>query len=178
MTQQPVEPLSDIASRLLHDSGFVATYYESPRPGEPRPDRCPARVSCLTPKGEAALDYADAMDQLVLQTYARVRERLGDTGHAQIIWRRRGEPVDPAELEPCFEGLMAQGYLGQTATGYALTPAGQAAVTACDQAHLRCTARLCVIDPSRIDRRTRDEARELAMHRRREALATGIRPCP
>ena len=178
MIQQPAEPLSDIASRLLHDGGFVSTYYESPRPGEPRPDRCPARVSCLTPKGEAALDYANAMDQLVLQTYARVRERLGDTGHAQIIWRRRGEPVDPAELEPCFEGLVAQGYLRQTPSGYTLTPAGQAAVTACDQAHLAWTARFCAIDSSGIDRRTRDEARELARHRHQEALKTAEEPRP
>jgi len=157
----------------LQDGGFVVTYHESPKPGKPR-QPYPARISCLTPKGEAALAYADAMDQLVLETYARVMAKPGDTEHAQIIWRRRGEPVDPAELEPCFEGLVAQGYLRQTATasGYALTPAGEAAVAACDAAHPRWTARFGVIDPYGIDRRTRDEARELARHRHQQVRRT------
>ena len=167
MTSQPAESLGDIASRLLQEGGFVVTYYESPKPGKPR---YPVRGSCLTPKGEAALAYADAMDQLVLDAYARVMARPWDTGPAQIIWRRRGEPGDPAELEPSFEGLVARGYLRQTASGYALTPAGQAAVTACDQAHPTWTASFGVIDPSGIDRRTRYEARELARHRHQEAL--------
>ena len=172
MTQRTAEPLSDIASRLLQDGGFVVTYYESPKPGVPYRYPHPARISYLTPKGEAVLEYADAMDQLVLETYARVMGKLGDTEHAEIIWQRRGEPVDPAELESCFEGLVAQGYLRQTASGYALTPAGEAAVTAYDKAHLTWTAGFRVIDPSGIDRRTRDEARELAKQRRRQALAT------
>ena len=127
MTLPARSELSDIASRLLQDGGFVVTYFESPKPDEPR---YPARISCLTPRGEAALEYADAMDQLVLEAYSRVTTRLRDAEHAEIIWRRRGEPLDPAELEPCFEGLVAQGYLRQTASGYALTPAGEAAVTA------------------------------------------------
>lgn len=171
MAQQPAEPLSDIASRLAQDGGFVVTYFESSKPGEPRQYRYPVRISCLTPKGEAALAYADAMDQLVLEAYARMA-KLGDTEPAQIIWRRRGEPVDPAELEPCFEGLVTQGYLRQTASGYALTKAGERKVMAYDQAHPTWTSSFRVIDPSGIDRRTRDEARELAKQRRREALAT------
>jgi hypothetical protein len=172
MTLPARSDLSDIASRLLQDGGFVVTYCESPKPGEPRQHRYPARISCLTPKGEAALAYADAMDHLVLETYARVMAKLGDTDHAKIIWRRRGKPVDPAELEPCFEGLVAQGYLRQTASGYALTPAGQAAVTAYDQAHPTWTARFGVTGPPEIDRRTRDEARELATRRRQQGLRT------
>jgi hypothetical protein len=172
MTQQPAEPLSDIASRLLRDGGVVVTYYECPEPGEPRQHRHPARVSCLTLKGEAALEYAEAMDQLVLEAYARVTAKLGDAEHAEIIWRRRGEPLDPAELEPCFEGLVAQGFLRQTASGYALTPAGEASVTAYDMAHPTWTAGFRVINPSGLDRRTRDEARELAKRRRQEALRT------
>jgi hypothetical protein len=87
-------------------------------------DRHPARVSCLTPRGDAALDYADAMGRAVLEAYSLARP-----GNARIIWRRRGVPVDPAELEPCLEGLVAQGYLRQTASGYALTPAGEAMAT-------------------------------------------------
>lgn len=165
MTLPARSDLSDIASRLLQDGGFVVTYLESQKPDGPR---YPARISYLTPKGEAALGYADAMDQLVLETYARVMAMLGDTEHAEIIWRRRGEPLDPAELEPCFEGLVAQGYLRQTASGYALTPAGEAAVTA----HPTWTARFRVIEPSGIGRRTRDEARELVMRRRQEASRT------
>ena len=135
-------------------------------------DRYPARVSILTPKGEAALACAEAMDQAVLDAYARASRH---PAQAEIICRRRGEPVDPAELEPCFEGLVAQGYLRQTASGYALTPAGEAAATVYDEAHPTWTARFHVIG---IDRRTRDEAREMARHQRREALATGTRPCP
>lgn len=171
MAQSARTALSDIASRLLQDGGFVVTCHESLKPGRPR-QPYPARVSCLTPKGEAALAYADAMDQLVLETYARVMAKPGDSGHAQITWRRRRRPVDPAELEPCFEGLVAQGYLRQTASGYALTPAGEAAITACDQAHPMWTTTFGVIDPSGIDRRTRDEARELARHRHQQARRT------
>jgi putative transposase len=52
MTQQPAEPVSDIASRLLQDGGFVVMLYESPEQGPH-----PARISCLTAKGEAALEY-------------------------------------------------------------------------------------------------------------------------
>ena len=162
----------DIAARLLHDGAFVATSYESPEPGEPRQHRHPARVSCLTPKGEAALEYAEVMDQLVLAAYARVTTKLGDAEHAEIIWRRRGELLEPAELEPCLEGLVAQGYLRQTASGYAVTPAGEAAVTAYDEARPAWTGSFRVINPSGIDRCARDEARELARHRHQEALRT------
>jgi hypothetical protein len=169
MTEQPAEPPNDIAGRLLQDSGFVVTYCESPKPGQPR---YPARTSCLTSKGEAALEYADVMDQLVLEAYARVTAKPGDTERAQIIWRRQGQPVDPAELEPCLEGLVAQGYLRQTASGYALTTAGERRVTACNEAHPTWRGSFRVIDPSGMDRRTRDEARELARHRHRGTLRT------
>ena len=148
------------------------------QPAEPLSGPCPARVSCLTPKGEAALDYADAVDRLVLDAYARVRARPGGTGDAQIIWRRRGQPVDAAELEPCFEGLVARGYLRPTASGYALTPAGEAAVAAYDEAHPARTARSRVTGPSGIDRRTREEARALAGRRRQEALTTAEESWP
>jgi hypothetical protein len=156
----------------LQDGAIVVTYYESPEPGEPCQHRHPARITCLTPKGEAALEYAEVMDQIVLEAYARVTTKLGDAEQAGIIWRRRGKLLDPAELEPCLEGLVAQGYLRQTASGYAVTPAGEAAVTAYDGAHSTWTGSFRVINPSGIDRRTRDEARELARHRHQEALRT------
>ena len=171
MTLPARNELPDI-TRLVRDGALVVTYYESPEPGGPRQHRHPARISCLTPKGEAALDYADMLDQLVLESYCRVTARLGDAEHAQIIWRRRGELLDPAELEPCFEGLVAQGYLRPTASGYAVTPAGEAAVTAYHEAHPAWTGSFRVINPSGIDHRTRDEARELARRRHQEALRT------
>lgn len=172
MTLPARNDLPDIATRLLQDGAFVVTYYESPEPGEPRQHRNPARVSCLTPRGEAALEYAEVLDQLVLEAYARVTAKPGDAEHAEIIWRRRGELLDPAELEPCLEGLVARGYLRQTASGYAVTPAGEAAVTAYDEAHSTWTGNFRVINPSGIDRGTRGEARELARQRHQEALRT------
>lgn len=172
MTLPERNDLPDIATRLLRDGGFVVTCYEPQEPGGPRQHRHPARISCLTPKGEAALEYADMLDQLVLEAYSRVTTKLRDSEHAEIIWRRRGELLDPAELEPCFEGLVAQGYLRQTASGYAVTPAGEAAVTAYHEAHPTWTGNFRVINPSGIDRRTRDEARELARRRHQEALRT------
>lgn len=170
MTLPARNDLPDIATRLLRDGAFAVTYYESPEPGGPRQHRRPARTSCLTPKGEAALEYADMMDQLVLEAYSRVTTKLRDAEHAEIIWRRRGELLDPAELEPCLEGLVARGYLRLTASGYAVTPAGEAAVTAYHEAHPTWTGNFRVINPSGIDRRTRDEARELASRRHKEAL--------
>jgi len=172
MTLPARNDLPGIATRLLRDGAFVVTYYESPEPRGPRQHRHPARISCLTPKGEAALEYAEMMDQLVLEAYSRVTTKLGDAEHAEIIWRRRGELLDPAELEPCLEGLVAQGYLRQTASGYAVTPAGEAAVTAYHAAHPTWTGNFRVINPSGIDRRTSDEARELARRRHQEALMT------
>lgn len=178
MTIPARNDLPDIATSLFQDGAFVVTYYESPEPGRPREHRHAARISCLTPKGEAALEYADMLDQLVLEAHSRATTRLGDAEHAEIIWRRRGELLDPAELEPCFEGLVAQGYLRQTASGYAVTPAGEAAVAAYDEAHPTWTGNFRVINPSGIDRRTRDEARELAERRRQEALRTAEDRCP
>lgn len=172
MTLPARNDLPDIATRLVRDGALVVTYYESPEPGGSRQHRHPARISCLTPKGEGALDYADMLDHLVLEAYSRVTANLGDAEHAQIIWRRRGELLDPAELEPCFEGLVAQGYVRPTASGYAVTPAGEAAVTAYHEAHPAWTGNFRVINPSGIDRRTRDEARELARRRHQEALRT------
>jgi hypothetical protein len=172
MTLPARNDLPDIATRLMRDDAFVVTYYESPEPGGPRQHRRPARISCLTPKGEAALEYANIMDQLVLEAYSRVTTKLRDGEHAEIIWRRRGELLDPAELEPCREGLVARGYLRQTASGYVVTAAGEAAVTAYHEAHPTWTGNFRVINPSGIDRRTRDEARELAKRRRQEALRT------
>jgi hypothetical protein len=82
------------------------------------------RDSCMTPLGDAVLDYADQLDQTVLEMHV-----IASSWHAEISWRRHGKPVAPAQLEPTYEGLVAQGYLQQTPSGYALTPAGEAIAT-------------------------------------------------
>ena len=88
-------------------------------------DRYPARASVFTAMGDAVLDYAEVLDQLVLRMHVQA-----ETRGAEITWRRHGKPVDPAELEPTYESLVARGYLRQTSSGYALTPAGAAKATA------------------------------------------------
>ena len=92
--------------------------------GNPRPLRL-VRDSCMTPVGDAVLDYADQLDRVVLEMHV-----IASAWRAEIIWRCHGKPVDPAELEPTYEGLVARGYLTHTPSGYALTPAGEALATA------------------------------------------------
>jgi len=173
MTLPARSDLSDIASRLLQDGGFILTYHESPEPSRSRQSLHRPRARCLTRKGEAALEHAEEMDRLILQAFAIVMAKLGDSENAQIIWRCAGEEVDLSELEPYLEGLVEQGYLVQAVSGeYALTKAGERKVMAYDEVHSTWTGNFRVIDPSGIDRRTRDEARELARYRRHEGLGT------
>jgi predicted transcriptional regulator len=173
MTLPARSDLSDIASRLLEDGGFALTYYESPEPGGSRRYRHPPRARCLTRKGEAALDHAEEMDRLILQAFAIVMAKLGDSENARIIWQCAGEEVDLSELQPYLDGLVEQGYLAQAVSGeYALTKAGEHKVMAYEEAHPAWTGNFRVIGPSGIDRHTRDEARELARYRRQEGLRT------
>ena len=179
MTLPARSDLSDIASRLLQDGGFVLTYYESPEPSGSRRYLHRQRARCLTRKGEAALEHAEEMDRLILQAFAIVMAKLGDSENAQIIWQCAGEEVDLSELQPYLDGLVEQGYLVQAASGeYALTKAGERKVMAYDEAHPTWTANFRVIDPSGLDGRTRDEARELARYRRQEGFRTAeeLRP--
>jgi predicted transcriptional regulator len=173
MIVQARSDLSDIASRLLQDGGFVLTYYESPEPSGSRRYLHPRRERYLTRKGEAALEHAEEMDRLILQAFAIVMAKLGGAENAQIIWQCQGEEVDLSELQPYLDGLVEQGCLVQAVSGeYALTQAGERKVMAYDEAHPTWTGNFRVIDPSWIDRRTRDEARELARNRRQERLRT------
>jgi len=65
---------------------LAVTYHESPKPGEPR-QLFPTRVSCMTPLGDAVLDYADQLDQIVLEIG---RSTLKWPHCSSLIWPHPG----------------------------------------------------------------------------------------
>jgi hypothetical protein len=82
----------------------------------------------ITDAGLKALRYSEMMDRLILEAYAHVAGMLGQPAFITAI--RNGHPVNEAELSISLRGLAEAGLLVRTRTGYALTDAGMAEVTA------------------------------------------------
>lgn len=149
--------LQDIATRLLQESGYVVAYYEADGP-------FPRTPCYLTRKGEAALEYAEAMDRLILEAYARVLVRLGEPMPNVGARLANGEMMSRAEIQPYLDSLCDKGLMVRTASEeYALTDAGVSVVLACDAQHPTSTRSFRVSDPMTL--------RQLAMARHAEDLA-------
>jgi hypothetical protein len=113
----------------LHvDTTYAAGQSAEWQSGEAQPSQwLPSSVSAaivrqpmtlLTPMADAALDYADAIDRVVLEAHAQAKR---DNARTIVLYG----PKNRAELDPVFDGLVERGYLRPAASGYVLTPAGE-----------------------------------------------------
>jgi hypothetical protein len=113
--------LQRIAEYLLQDGGYTKPVMAVRH----------SRVIALTDMGNQALDYALFMQKLILDSYMEIARLTGIASARYVnVVRSRGGLVDPDVVDRFCAALVEAGYMTETDNGFALTPAGEAAVLA------------------------------------------------